>query len=259
MVNRNPAPTVPASDALTIIGEGITVNGRIDGEEDLRVEGRVEGSIALTETVHVAESGVVVATIEARDVIVSGVVVGNVSASNSVSLDPGAKLVGDISAPRVIIADGAAFRGNVAMAEGVTPAIRARTATASGSSRAATTPRSRPASGSSRVATPAAAAPARPAARPIATRPAARSTTASRTSERTSERSGERSASPRVAAIRPPTGASSNEEEVTVVVRHSALADGETATETKVNKKKSKKSPPRGRVPKRGKRGVNRR
>ncbi|MCA9653794.1 MAG: polymer-forming cytoskeletal protein, partial [Myxococcales bacterium] len=126
MASRQSGSIITTTEALTIIGQGIHVHGQIHGEEDLRIEGRVEGSISLTETVHVAESGVVVATVDARDVVVSGIVVGNVSATNSVSLEPGAKLIGDISTPRLIIADGAAFRGNVAMTEGGAPVPRAR-------------------------------------------------------------------------------------------------------------------------------------
>jgi cytoskeletal protein CcmA (bactofilin family) len=120
MAARHNAPA--ATEGLTVIGAGIHVNGRVTGEEDLRVEGRVEGRIELSETLHVAAEGVVVAEVRARDIIVRGVVVGNVTAADSVTLEAGAKLVGDISAPRLIVADGAAFRGNIAM--GGTPPPR---------------------------------------------------------------------------------------------------------------------------------------
>lgn len=99
----------------TIVGPDIAIRGRIDGEEDLRVEGRVEGSISLTETLYVEPGGVVLATVDARDVVVSGIVIGDVTALNSITLNRAAKLVGNIAAPRVIIADGASFRGDVAM------------------------------------------------------------------------------------------------------------------------------------------------
>lgn len=241
--------TIPVPvDGITIIGEGIHVHGRITGEEDLRIEGRVEGSIALTETVHVAESGVVVATIQARDVVVSGIVVGNVSATNAVHLHPGAKLVGDIDAPRLIIADGAAFRGNVIMAErGAGKAVtaeggasvpRAKTLPAS---RPGVTVRSRPAPGRGSVAS-------RPAARPaLAARP-----------ERADKPADKPAAAPRVAAIRPPRPAGAPDDEVTVVVRHAALAEDAGDEVARAAKKVAKKVPPRGRVPKPGKRTVTR-
>lgn len=242
---KHGGPTLTANeDGMTVIGEGIHVHGRITGEEDLRIEGRVEGSISLTETVHVAESGVVVATIQARDVVVSGVVVGNVSATNAVHLNPGAKLVGDIDAPRVIISDGAAFRGNVAMGTGSeAAAVRAKAAAAAPASRPAV--RTRPAAGRGTAAS-------RPTARPAATAAAP-----SRVERSERPVRGEvAAAAPRVAAIRPPRPAGVPDDEVTVVVRHAALSeDGETDAK----KKLAKKVPPRGRVPKPGKRTVTRR
>lgn len=231
-------------DGMTVIGEGIHVHGRITGEEDLRIEGRVEGSISLTETVHVAESGVVVATIQARDVVVSGVVVGNVSATNAVHLNPGAKLVGDIDAPRLIISDGAAFRGNVAMGTGSeAAAARAKAAATAPASRPAVAVRTRPAAGRGTTAS-------RPAARAPAAAPAR--------AERPERpvRAEVASAAPRVAAIRPPRPAGVPDDEVTVVVRHAALSE---EGEADAKKKVAKKIPPRGRVPKPGKRTVTRR
>ena len=53
--------TTTTSDDRTVIGAGIQVNGRVSGEEDLHVEGRLEGSVALTETFYVAAAGTVVA------------------------------------------------------------------------------------------------------------------------------------------------------------------------------------------------------
>jgi cytoskeletal protein CcmA (bactofilin family) len=232
----------PNEEGMTIIGEGIHVHGRITGEEDLRVEGRVEGSISLTETVHIAESGVVVATIQARDVVVSGVVVGNVSATNAVHLNPGAKLVGDIDAPRLIISDGASFRGNVAMGTG-SEAMAARAkaaATSPTASRPAVAARPRPASGRTTAAS-------RPAARTTASRP-----------ERPA-RAEAAPAAPRVAAIRPARPAGVADEEVTVVVRHAALSEDGDEGPDGAKRKLAKKVPPRGRVPKPGKRTVTRR
>ena len=111
-------PRTTGDDELsdeTIVGPDIAIRGRIDGQEDLRVEGRVEGAISLTETLYVEPGGVVLAQVEARDVVISGIVIGDVTALNSVTLNKAAKLVGNISAPRVIIADGASFRGDVVM------------------------------------------------------------------------------------------------------------------------------------------------
>ncbi len=99
----------------TLIGEEIQVVGRIEGREELKVQGYVEGSIHLTETLIVDKGGVVVAEVRALDVVVYGIVVGDVVADRRIVLHPGARVVGDLKAPRVTIAGGAAFRGQVSM------------------------------------------------------------------------------------------------------------------------------------------------
>jgi hypothetical protein len=182
----------------------------------------------------VAQQGVVVAQIKARDIVVSGVIVGNVTAEDSVTLNPGSKLVGDITSPRLIIADGAAFSGNVKMSGDGVPVRRARQ-----------TSRPRPTTTS-------------------APHTAGRSSTR-RASETTAPNVRGSSEAPpnlrRVAAI-PPPEVSHAEDEATVVVRHAAIEQGGTkAAEKKAasSKKKAKKSPPRARVPKPGKRRVARR
>src|SRR5262245_11700283 len=115
------AGTTPSEDG-TVIGPDIRVSGRVTGEEDLHVEGRVDGAISLSETLYVAPGGIVAAEVEAHNIVVSGVVMGNVTARDCVTLHPGAKLVGDIHAPRLVIADGATFKGNVRMGGEAPPA-----------------------------------------------------------------------------------------------------------------------------------------
>jgi cytoskeletal protein CcmA (bactofilin family) len=108
---------VAEHDGSTIIGETITVAGNVSGDEDLTIRGRLEGSVSVAKTLVVEQGGVVKAEIHARNCVISGVVLGNVSASESVEITREARMVGDISAPRVIIADGAAFRGRVDMGD----------------------------------------------------------------------------------------------------------------------------------------------
>lgn len=102
-------------DASTVIAPGTHVAGRISGEEDIRVHGTVEGRIHLSATLFVEPEGVVAAEIHAHDVVVSGTVVGNITASGSVVLAPSARVVGDLRTPRLVVAPGAAFRGQVSM------------------------------------------------------------------------------------------------------------------------------------------------
>ncbi len=101
----------------TEIGESILISGSLEGDEDLTVRGRVEGNVRLTRTLIVEASGVVKADVVVKDAVISGVVVGNVTATDSVQITADGRMVGDIAAPRVIIVDGASFRGRVDMGD----------------------------------------------------------------------------------------------------------------------------------------------
>ena len=106
-----------AESTVTVIGESVKIRGNLRGDEDLHVLGRVEGSLDLDRTLVVAESGIVKAEVKVRNAVISGVVVGNIHASESVEITREGRMVGDIEAPRVIIVDGASFRGNVDMGD----------------------------------------------------------------------------------------------------------------------------------------------
>jgi cytoskeletal protein CcmA (bactofilin family) len=99
----------------TVIGPSILISGKLTGDEDLTVRGRVEGELQLSKTLIVETSGIVKANVAVKNAVVSGVVVGNISATESVELTKEGRMVGDIRAPRVIIVDGASFRGRVDM------------------------------------------------------------------------------------------------------------------------------------------------
>jgi cytoskeletal protein CcmA (bactofilin family) len=99
------------------IGKSLHVKGELTGNEDLTVEGQVDGKIALDgHRVTVAESGRVAAEIQATSVVVAGEVKGNITASERVELAATGSMQGDIRAPRVALADGAHFKGSVDMA-----------------------------------------------------------------------------------------------------------------------------------------------
>lgn len=109
--------TTTSVDGATIIGESVRIRGTLSGDEDLHVLGRVDGRVELQRTLVVAQSGIVKAEVSVKNAIISGVVVGNVHASESVEITKEGRMVGDIFAPRVIIVDGASFRGNVDMGD----------------------------------------------------------------------------------------------------------------------------------------------
>ncbi len=101
----------------TVVGQSILISGKLTGDEDLIVRGRVEGELTLTRTLIIEQTGVVKANVAVKNAIVSGVVVGNINATESVELTREGRMVGDIHAPRVIIVDGASFRGRVDMGD----------------------------------------------------------------------------------------------------------------------------------------------
>jgi cytoskeletal protein CcmA (bactofilin family) len=101
--------------ANTTIGSSIVIDGEISGEEDLVIQGTVKGKIVLKENLIVENSGVVEADIETANVTISGQVTGNIHASQRVELRADGRMVGDLKAPRILIADGASFKGNVDM------------------------------------------------------------------------------------------------------------------------------------------------
>ena len=136
------------SEHSATVGEDCLIVGSITGDEDLHIFGTVEGNINLTETLFVDLAGTIKADITARSAVIggnvegalnisesliveaggtlkasvqassaviSGVVYGSVNATEYVELTPGSQLIGDVSSPRLIMADGSSLRGRVSM------------------------------------------------------------------------------------------------------------------------------------------------
>lgn len=101
--------------ANTVIGSTIVIDGEITGDEDLVVHGTVKGRVSLRENIIVEESGVVEANVETATITIHGTVTGDIAASERAELKSNCHVVGDIRAPRILIADGASFKGNVDM------------------------------------------------------------------------------------------------------------------------------------------------
>ena len=111
-------PSEPAGSQkrrLTHVAPGTRVRGEVTGPTELLIEGEVECEIRLDATVTVGAEGAVQGPIFAPVVRVGGRVMGNVAASDRVEVAPSGSVEGDISAPRIIIAEGAFFRGRVEM------------------------------------------------------------------------------------------------------------------------------------------------
>jgi cytoskeletal protein CcmA (bactofilin family) len=106
------------ADKQTVIGPETRISGDVRGDEDLVVRGRVEGKIQLSETMTIDEGGIVQAEVDVKVLIISGVLVGTIRASESVRLTDKARVVGDIHTPRLVMESGAAYRGRIDMGEG---------------------------------------------------------------------------------------------------------------------------------------------
>jgi cytoskeletal protein CcmA (bactofilin family) len=101
--------------ANTVIGSSIVIDGEISGEEAITILGTVKGKVAVAQGVVVEAGATVEADIEGQTVTVSGKVTGNVTAREKLELRPESKMVGNAKAPRIVVADGATFKGNVDM------------------------------------------------------------------------------------------------------------------------------------------------
>jgi cytoskeletal protein CcmA (bactofilin family) len=145
---------------LTVIGRTTRVRGRVTGSVDLEVQGFVEGEITVGGDVTVDSQGIVGAGIRGRRLIVRGAVKGDLVGDESILLESGARVLGDVRAPRVAIASGALVRGYVQTGD----------ADASGTRAARAQPAARPAPPVARAAPAALPVPAaapKPAAAPV--------------------------------------------------------------------------------------------
>ena len=117
--NRAAAPAAEdaaAAPQLSVLGKSLVFKGELTANEDLLIQGRVDGSITHTaSTLTIGAHGDVKADITARRVIVQGKLEGDIRASESVVVEVSANVRGNIVAPRVTLKDGAKFRGSIDM------------------------------------------------------------------------------------------------------------------------------------------------
>ena len=103
-------------DKIVNIGQSIHIKGELTGNEDLTIEGKVEGKVFLKDhNLTVGANGKIVAEIQAKTVMVLGEITGNITADDKVEVAATGTMRGDIQAPRVVLADGAKFKGAIDM------------------------------------------------------------------------------------------------------------------------------------------------
>ena len=108
-------PYNSATDRASILGPTLYFKGDLSAEEDLLIQGRIEGSITHTQRLTVGAQGTVKANIRAQTIIVEGTVEGDLQAEKSVLVKETAKICGNILAPTVSILEGASFSGSIDM------------------------------------------------------------------------------------------------------------------------------------------------
>src|SRR5271156_3313097 len=97
-----------------VLGKSVIVKGQIFSREDLTIDGEVEGTVELQEhRLTIGPNGKVRASVKARELVVLGTIHGNVETSDKIDIRKEAKLVGDIRTARIVIEDGAYFKGNI--------------------------------------------------------------------------------------------------------------------------------------------------
>jgi cytoskeletal protein CcmA (bactofilin family) len=106
---------------VTVIGRGAHVSGRVAGAVDLEIHGRVDGDVAVDGEVTVEAQGLVGANVSAKRMVIRGAVKGDLTGEEAVRLEDGARVVGDVRAPRVAITAGALVRGYVQTGEAQAP------------------------------------------------------------------------------------------------------------------------------------------
>jgi cytoskeletal protein CcmA (bactofilin family) len=105
-------PPRPAAAAPCVIGAKTQFKGEITGTETVVVDGLVEGTVNITGPLRVSPGGTVKATVSAQSIVVAGELVGDCHATERVEIEAKGRLTGNIRAPRVVIVEGATFRGN---------------------------------------------------------------------------------------------------------------------------------------------------
>ena len=122
LFSKEPAPPRPQARAdaappagQSYIGPNLALEGKITGSEPLLVEGSVRGEINLNADLRIGPKARVEATVHARNVVIEGKLAGDVSADQRVELITTATVDGNIKAPKIVVAEGARFRGAVDM------------------------------------------------------------------------------------------------------------------------------------------------
>lgn len=119
---KSPSPrqeiiSQPAASPVTIVSRGTVIHGEISSGDMLQVDGHVEGNIAVKNKVVIGGSGRITADITASAIQVYGKIIGDVVATDRVTIENTGSVEGNIRSPKLMISEGAHFRGNIDMSQ----------------------------------------------------------------------------------------------------------------------------------------------
>jgi cytoskeletal protein CcmA (bactofilin family) len=115
----SPNPYTPPKNATSsmeqaTIGRSVVIKGEVSGAESLYVDGRIEGTVNFAESrVTIGRSGVILANINAKEVVIMGTVTGNIHCTDRLDIRSEGSLTGDVVTPRICVEDGAVLKGAV--------------------------------------------------------------------------------------------------------------------------------------------------
>ena len=107
--------TLTPSGNRAYLDQGCEINGKLKFEGPVRIDGTIEGEIDGQETVTIGKTAVVNARIKAQSIVVAGLVKGDLTASQRIELQPSAKVSGSLTAPKLVVLEGAVFDGTCTM------------------------------------------------------------------------------------------------------------------------------------------------
>lgn len=107
--------TGKTSGTTSLLSKKVKIEGNIQGDEDLRVEGHFKGTIKVIGDFFVGQSGVVEADVEADNIVIQGQITGNVLARKQLEIQSSGQLLGDCQAKSIDIREGAIFEGRSSM------------------------------------------------------------------------------------------------------------------------------------------------
>jgi cytoskeletal protein CcmA (bactofilin family) len=109
-----PPKNITSSMEQATIGRSVVIKGEVSGAESLYVDGRIEGTVNFADSrVTVGRSGVIVANINAKEVVIMGTVTGNIHCTDRLDIRSEGSLTGDVVTPRICVEDGAVLKGAV--------------------------------------------------------------------------------------------------------------------------------------------------